>query len=106
MKKNQRKDITEKTVENRLRERVESADGWCLKLYCMSHTGLPDRLILMPGNKFYLVETKCIKRGRPTEPSRMQRFVHKKMGLMGIKVWIVNDMETLDLFMIHITTKI
>lgn len=103
MRKLQRRDVTEKTVERRLRERTESADGICLKLYTMSHSGLPDRLILMPGNKFYLVETKCIKKGKPTEPSPIQKWVHRKLEKMGVKVWIVNDSETLDYFMIHIT---
>ena len=106
MKNYQRKDITEKMVESRLRERVESVGGMCIKLYCMSVSGLPDRLILMPGSRVYLVETKCIKNGKPTEPSAIQRWMHIRLKNLGFNVWVINDHESIDNFMIHVTNNI
>jgi hypothetical protein len=103
MKNSKREDITEKWVETELRKRVESAEGMCIKLYCMTVSGLPDRLILMPGSRAYLVETKCIKNGKPTEPSAIQRWMHIKLKKLGFNVWVINDRDSIDEFMIHIT---
>lgn len=97
---------SERWVETQLRERVESAGGWCIKLLTYIIRGLPDRLILMPGNRFYLVECKKIgKNGEPTEPTRYQRYVHKKLSRLGIPVYIVYDKQTLDSFMEIITKE-
>jgi hypothetical protein len=102
MKNSSRKDITEKKVETGLREGVEELQGMCVKLHTVTFTGLPDRLVLMPNSHAYLVETKCIKGGKPTEPSAIQRWVHKKLARLGFKVWIVNDHDSLNYFLNHI----
>ncbi len=48
----------EKTVEAYLRNRVKAAGGLALKLVCPGWTGVPDRLILLPGARVYFAETK------------------------------------------------
>ena len=48
----------EKTVEVYLRNRVKAAGGLALKLVCPGWTGVPDRLILLPGARVYFAETK------------------------------------------------
>ena len=39
----------EKAVEAYLRQRVKAAGGIALKLVCPGWTGVPDRLIVLPG---------------------------------------------------------
>lgn len=39
----------EKDIESYLRKRVKAAGGLALKLVCPGCTGVPDRLILLPG---------------------------------------------------------
>ena len=43
------KKISEKTLERKLRERVEKSGGKAVKLAGGIETGLPDRLILLPA---------------------------------------------------------
>jgi hypothetical protein len=100
-----KKEVLEKTIEELLRKKVESLDGMCLKLYSISHSGLPDRIVIMPRNKFYLVETKRIYRNKITEPSGIQKWVHKQLAKKHVKVWIVNDHDSLDHFITHISKE-
>ncbi len=48
----------EKDIESYLRKRVKAAGGLALKLVCPGCTGVPDRLILLPGGRAYFAETK------------------------------------------------
>lgn len=48
----------EKAVEAYLRQRVKAAGGIALKLVCPGRTGVPDRLIVLPGGRVYFAETK------------------------------------------------
>ena len=42
--------MLEKDVERRLRDGVKNMGGWCLKAVCPGFTGMPDRLVLLPGH--------------------------------------------------------
>lgn len=84
----------EKTVEAYLRKRVKAAGGLALKLVCPGWTGVPDRLILMPGARVYFAETKDLGE----KPRPRQRYVHDRLRALGFVVFVpdsktaVNDM--------------
>ena len=46
----------EKTVEAYLRDQVRKTGGLALKLVCPGWTGVPDRLILLPGGRVFFAE--------------------------------------------------
>lgn len=50
--------MTEKNLERKLKKEVEKLGGLCLKLVTPGFTGIPDRLILLPGGKVWFVEVK------------------------------------------------
>lgn len=51
--------------------------------------GWPDRLFLGPGKQMFLVEFK-----RPGEgPTKKQIAVHAMLGVLGFKVWVIDDFE-------------
>ena len=50
--------MRETAVEARLIKRVREAGGMCLKLMPVV-AGYPDRLVLLPGGRLFLVETKA-----------------------------------------------
>lgn len=57
--------------------------GWCLKLVCPGFTGLPDRLILLPGGRMAFAELK-----RPGQHERQrQAFVQSRLRKMGFRVF-------------------
>lgn len=79
--------MLEKDIERYLYECVKALGGWCLKLVCPGFTGMPDRLILLPGGRLCFVELK-----RPGQRERQrQRFVQARLRRMGFVVWSTVD---------------
>ena len=79
-------------VEDRLKQRTEAAGGMCIKLVILATAGLPDRLVLLPGEKLMFVETKAPKRG----PTALQEYMHRKKRALGFKVHVINTLEGVD----------
>lgn len=75
--------MKESAIETRLRKAVERAGGRCLKWVSPGHTGVPDRIILMPGGRVYFAETKA-----PGEKERArQEYVQRKLRELGFNVF-------------------
>lgn len=89
----------EKKIEYKLRDKVKALGGLALKLIASGFTGMPDRLVLMPGGFVYFVELKNGNRGML---SARQIVVHKLLAKLGFRVWIVKDEETLQEFLNYI----
>lgn len=82
----------EKTVEAYLRGRVKAAGGLALKLVCPGWTGVPDRLILLPGARVYFAETKDLGK----TPKKRQRYVHSRLRELGFTVFVPDSKEAVD----------
>lgn len=91
--------MREYTIEYRLRDKIKALGGLALKLIAAGFTGLPDRLILMPGGRIYFVE---LKNGSAGRLSARQEVVHRQLERLGFKVWIVKDEETLQEFLNYV----
>lgn len=85
----------EKTVEAYLREQVRKTGGLALKLVCPGWTGVPDRLILMPGGRVYFAETK----DRGKTPKRRQKYVHSRLRELGFSVFVPDSKEAVTRMM-------
>lgn len=85
--------MRESTIEARLRKAVERAGGRCLKWVCPGHTGVPDRIIIMPGGRVYFAELKA-----PGEKERArQEYVQRKLRALGFEVFSsVDSVEKID----------
>ena len=53
----------EKEIEQKLVAMVKRHGGFCLKWVCPGWSGVPDRILLLPGGRIYFVETKRPKGG-------------------------------------------
>lgn len=89
--------VSEKWVERRLRELVEKKGGQCLK-WVSSIRGVPDRIVIMPQNRIYFVETKS--EGKTLDP--LQRVVHRMLKKLGCDVSVIDSKETLTEFISRI----
>lgn len=79
--------MKESAIEARLRKEVERAGGRCLKFVSPGHTGVPDRIILMPGGRVYFAETKA-----PGKHERArQEYVQRKLSELGFKTYASVD---------------
>ncbi|MBR0411089.1 MAG: VRR-NUC domain-containing protein [Eubacterium sp.] len=74
--------MQERDVERKLKERVEALGCMCLKFVSPGYTGVPDRMILLPGGEMFFVELKAPgKKERPR-----QKYVQQKLRDMGFTV--------------------
>lgn len=72
----------ERFVETDLRKGIQKRHGFCIKFTSPSMDGLPDRVILLPWRKFYLVETKR----QQGKLSLLQKTVHALFAKIGFPV--------------------
>lgn len=85
----------EKEIEAKLRKLVESHGGRCLKWVCPGWTGVPDRIILLPGGIIYFVETKKPKGG---VLSALQKKWRQWLQELGFTYYLIHNDELLKTF--------
>lgn len=67
--------MLEKDIERKLKKRVEALGCMCLKFESPGYTGVPDRIVLMPGGGAFFVELKAPgKKERPRQEYVQQQF--------------------------------
>lgn len=88
------KTMNEKLIERKLREAVRRKGGVALKLYSAYHTGLPDRLVLMPGGKARFAELKTTGK----KPTALQEKAIAELRAMGFDAEVIDTQEKLDEF--------
>ena len=92
---------SEKFLEKELKKRIENLDGLCIKFLPFNTAGLPDRIILISGLTFF-VELKS--KGKKLRP--VQQAVHKMFQKVGHSVWVVDDSESLEDFLLYVNQRI
>lgn len=79
--------MLEKDIEKKLKQRIEPMGCLCWKFEVPSYTGVPDRIILLPGGGVRFVELKAPKKKeRPR-----QLYVHRIMRALGFTVYSTVD---------------
>lgn len=80
--------MRESSVERRLIKEVNAAGGLCYKVMPVT-AGLPDRMVILPGGRIFLIETKAP--GGRLRPA--QRVVHARMADRGVEVVVLSSTE-------------
>lgn len=84
--------MLESEIEKKIVRYVQSRGGMCLKWVSPGFTGVPDRIILMPGGKIFFAELK-----RPGEKLRpRQKRVHDQLTALGavvLRIESVGDLK-------------
>lgn len=81
--------MREKVIEQKLVGAVKAKGGICPKFISPSFSGMPDRLVLLPGGKFGFVEVKAP--GEKQRPLQLTR--HKLLCQLGFKVYVLDSVE-------------
>ena len=80
--------MRENRVEKVLGWEVKDLGGWAIKLL-PSVSGLPDRMVLLPGGRLVFVELKS-----PTGTVKPhQTVVHNRLRRLGFEVLVLNTTE-------------
>lgn len=75
--------MLEKDIERKLKKRVEALGCMCLKFESPGYTGVPDRIVLMPGGEAFFVELKAPgKKERPRQEYVQHQF--RKLGFIVV----------------------
>lgn len=90
----------EAKLENKLRLKVKALGGFAWKWVSPGTTGVPDRIVLMPGGRIYFVEMKWGKNGL----SAQQKLVHRLLRGLGMKVYTIATTQELENFLDEIST--
>lgn len=93
----------EKDIEKKLRLAVENHGGRCLKWVCPGWSGVPDRIVLLPGARIYFIETKRPKGGKLSKLQQKWRDWLYALGFTYLVIW---DEEDLSIFKaVYLSTK-
>ena len=86
--------MRETHVEKTLRLKVKARGGWAIKLL-PSVSGLPDRIVLLPGGRIYFVELKS-----PTGTvAPHQTVVHRRLRTLGFVVEVLGNPAAVESWM-------
>ena len=78
--------MREKTIEQQLRTAVRSLGGIALKFVSPGMSGVPDRLILLPGKRLAFVEVKAP--GMQLRPLQVKR--KRQLEALGFSVYCID----------------
>ena len=84
--------MKESAIERRLVTAVKKAGGLAWKFVSPGHSGVPDRIVMLPYGQIIFVELKT-ETGKPT-PLQLQ--THRQLERMGFRVRVLygkNDVE-------------
>lgn len=77
--------MRESRIERFLVERVRAVGGVTIKLVPV-HAGIPDRLVIFPGGRFFFVELKAPS-GRLSEVQKVWHARSKRLGAPVSVIW-------------------
>lgn len=81
----------EKEIERKLKATVEGKlGGLCLKWVSPGWSGVPDRILLLPGGRVQFAE---LKRPQGSKVSPLQMWWKRKLQGLGFTVWHVYTLE-------------
>lgn len=92
--------MKEGTLERRLKREVEKLGGRAVKFVSPGLSGVPDRLILLPGGQAVFVEMKAP--GEPLRPLQEKRI--RDLRHLGFQAHVLDSDEDIDQFVKWVST--
>lgn len=85
-------EVSEKSIERYLVERVKAMGGICLKYSNLGEVGYPDRLCIFPHGVTHWVELKS--KGEELRAIQVKRI--ERLLRMDHSVWVCDSKQTVD----------
>lgn len=90
--------MREKIIEEYLRDKVKESGGRAYKFVSPGNTGVPDRMVLLPGGKIIFVELKAPGK----KPTALQIMQHKRIKDLGFEVLVIDNKSGVEELISHI----
>ena len=84
--------MNEKYIERKLTEKVRKSGGLAFKFVSPGASGVPDRLVLLPGGVIFFAELKSL--GKKMRPLQIRQ--KEKIERLGFKVFCIDSVEGID----------
>lgn len=84
--------MLERRVEQRLVDGVRAAGGLAMKWVSPSMSGVPDRIVFLPGGRIRFVELKAPGQ----KPTPLQQRIHRMLEGLGCEVVVLDSVEAVD----------
>lgn len=84
--------MRERDIETYLRDKIRAWGGWAPKWVSPGNSGVPDRIVILPGGRVVFVELKA-PGGRPT---KLQLKQHERLRALGCDVRVIDSYEKVD----------
>lgn len=84
--------MLEKELEAKFRESIKKAGGQAYKFVSPGNSGVPDRLVVLPGGHIGFVELK--QRGKT--PTKLQKRQHRILRSLGCYVAVLDRPEDIQ----------
>lgn len=79
--------MREKVIEQKLVQAVKKAGGLAVKFTSPGLSGMPDRLVILPGGKMAFVEVKAPE----MKPRPLQLIRHGRLRRLGCHLFVLDD---------------
>ena len=84
--------MREKAIETYLRDQVRKAGGAAMKWVSPGNSGVPDRIVFLPGGRVVFVELKAPGK----KPTQLQLVQHERLRALGCDVRVIDSREGVD----------
>lgn len=92
--------MREGDIERKLVNMTKDLGGIAFKFVSPGQSGVPDRLVLLPGGRIGFVEVKA-----PGEkPRKLQVHMHKLLRGLGFKVYVLDSPDQIGVILDDIQT--
>lgn len=90
----ERAKTSEKDIETYLRDEIKAIGGRAYKFVSPGNSGVPDRLVCLPGGRIAFVELKAPGK----KPTVLQERQHKILRGLGFYVQVIDSISGVDNF--------
>ena len=88
--------MLERDIEKYLVEQVKTIGGRAYKFVSPGNAGVPDRIIVLPGDRIAFVELKAPGK----KPTTLQESQIRKISALGAKVFVLDSKADVDYFIL------
>ena len=93
--------MVEKQIEQKLIAVVKALGGMAIKINSLSMSGLPDRLVLLPGGEVIFIELKAP--GKEMRPLQVKR--KRQLEGLGFSVYCIDDVKQINKILKEVMLK-